>query len=250
MLFFSPRNNMWPIYWLLCLVLIVPLIDGADESTKSNVPLTAASATTSKVSRIFIDSLANDYLAVEKVLWSKIETQQLLVDRGQLMDEIYREHKRILEADFGQHATIWSLGLQRHAKLFNEILAINTNAQNIKGYIFDKENDKVLELVQNAHVQMEKSATEFYQLISDKSFWDNVILNVGELRGRLYAIGVSIMNVFVSGCQRSMHSEANNGQPKCQSADFRHTQRSVGTVTQKLYKHSVGLDDIESDRCR
>lgn len=179
MLFF-PSRNMWPIYSCLFFVLIVHRIDGVDESTKSVVPVAATPATSSKVSRIFIDSLANDYLAVEKALWMKIEKQQLLVERGQLLDEIYREHKRILEADFGQHATFWSLGLQRHAKLFNQILAINTNAQNIKKYIFDKENDKVLELVQNAHEQMEKSATEFYELISAKSFWDNVVLNVGE----------------------------------------------------------------------
>lgn len=178
MLFFSSRN-MWPIDSFLCFVLIVHRIEGADESIKSE--MATAPASTPKVSRIFIDNLANDYLAVEKALWSKIETQQLLVERGQLLDEIYREHKRILEADFGYHATIWSLGLQRNVRLFNGILAINTNAQNIKEYIFDKENDKVLELVQNAHEQMEKSATEFYQLISDKPFWDNVLLNVSEL---------------------------------------------------------------------
>lgn len=166
---------MWKIYSFLCFALIVYRIDGADESVV--VPATTV-ALPPKTMRIFIDTLADNYLTVEKTLWKKIEMQQLLVERGQLLDEIYREHKRILEADFGQHATIWSLGLQRHAKLFNEILAINTNAQNIKEYIFAKENENILELSQNAHEQMEKSATEFYQLISDKSFWENIVYNV------------------------------------------------------------------------
>lgn len=169
---------MWLIHSVLCFVLIVHRIDSANEK---EVPLASAAVITPKVARIHIDTLANDYLAVEKLLWSKIEMQKLLVDRGQLLDEIYREHKRILESEFGQHTTIWSLGLQKHAKLFNDILAINTNAQNIKEYIFAKENDKVLDLAQNAHEQMEKSATEFYQLISDKSFWDNVVYNVSKL---------------------------------------------------------------------
>lgn len=169
---------MWHIYSILCFVaVIVHRIDGADEVTKSETPL-AAAVITPKVSRIYIDTLADDYLAVEKVLWSKIEAQQLLVDRGQLLDEIYREHKRILEADFGQYATIWSLGLQRNAPLFNGILAMNANAQNFKEYIFAKENDKVLELAQNAHEQMEKSVTEFHHWIGDKSFWDGVIHDV------------------------------------------------------------------------
>lgn len=153
-----------------------PSASPSDKSLK--IPLAPVASTAPKVIRIYIDTLADNYLAIEKSLWTKIETQQLLVDRGQLLDEIYREHKRILEADFGQHSNIWSLGLQRHAKLFNDILAINTNAQNIKEYIFAKENDKVLELAQNAHEQMAKSATEFNQLISDKSFWDNIVYNV------------------------------------------------------------------------
>lgn len=176
--------KMWQIYLFLCVAIIaVYRIDGANESVKPEVPLAAAPTISAapKVMRIYIDTLANDYLAMEKMLWSKIETQQLLVERGILLDEIYREHKRILEANFGQHATIWSLGLQRHAKLFNEILAINTNARNIKEYIFAKENDKVLELAQNAHEQMENSAAEFYKLISDKSFWENIVYNVSEI---------------------------------------------------------------------
>lgn len=175
--FSQKSRTMWLIHSVLCFVLIVHRIDSA---TESGVPL-ASAAVTPKVARIHIDTLANDYLAIEKLLWSKIEMQKLLVDRGQLLDEIYREHKRILESEFGQHTTIWSLGLQKHAKLFNDILAINTNAQNIKEYIFAKENDKVLDLAQNAHEQMEKSATEFYQLISDKLFWDNVVYTVSKL---------------------------------------------------------------------
>lgn len=244
---------MWRIYSILSFVLCCA-VHGADDVTKSETPL-AAAAIAPKVSRIYIDTLADDYLAVERALWSKIEAQQLLVDRGQLLDEIYREHKRILEADFGQHATIWSLGLQRHAKLFNDILAINTNAQNIKEYIFAKENDKVLELAQNAHEQMEKSATEFHELISDKSFWDNVVYNVSTARvtweGRVVCVYVWLIQYrFVLGCQRQVYQEANNARTQCQSADIRHPHRSVGAVTQKLHQHSVVLHDIESDRCR
>lgn len=193
---FSSRN-MWQIYGFLCFVLIAPRIDATNEtSTTADTPL-ATVAATSKVSRIYVDILANDYLAIEKTLWTKIEKQQLLVERGQLLDEIYREHKRILEADFGQYATIWSLGLQRNVKLFNNILAINTNAQNVKEYIFGNENDKVLELAQNAHEQMENSATEFYQLINDKSFWENVVYNVSKL-GSCFMLRASILFEIVS----------------------------------------------------
>lgn len=216
---------MWQIYSFLCFALLAYRVDGANDTTQSVVPLATTAAATPKALRIFVDSLTNDYLAIEKTLWTKIEMQQLLVERGQLLDEIYREHKRILEADFGQHATIWSLGLQRHAKLINEILAINTNAQNIKEYIFAKENDKVLELAQNAHEQMETSATEFYQLISDKSFWDNIAYNVSKTGGGGGCGGVDertpALNSFISGGQRAtMRQEAGRGLAQRPSADL------------------------------
>lgn len=217
---------MWRIWLVLCFASAVHGIDGADESTKSEMPPVVDAVP--KVSRIYIDTLANEYIAVEKALWTKIETQQLLVDRGQLLDEIYREHKHIIGADFGQHATIWSLGLQRHAKIFNDILAINTNAQNIKEYIFAEENDKAVELAQNAHEQMEKTATEFYQLITDKSFWENIIYNVSDFASNTFFVfavtTVQILRtLFDSGGQRSMQ-EAHNGPAQCKSADFRCTQ--------------------------
>lgn len=171
---------MWRIYSFLSFALIVHGVHDAKGSPEVKLASVAGDVAP-KMLRIHIDTVANDYLAMEKALWTKIEQQQLLVERGQLLDEIYREHKRILEVNFGDHATIFSLGLQRNAKLFNEILAINANTANLKEYIFARENDKVLELVQNAHEQMERSATEFYQLISDKSLWDNIVDNVSEM---------------------------------------------------------------------
>lgn len=133
-----------------------------------------------KSHRVYIDSLTEKYLTIEKELWTKIDTKQLIVERGELLNEIYREHGNVFDEDFGSTNTIWTLGIQQHEKLIHNILAINSNAQNNKQYLLSKEYPKVIDLAKNAMEQMENTATDFYHMISEKSFWNNILFNVSD----------------------------------------------------------------------
>lgn len=131
-----------------------------------------------KSHQIHIDKLTEEYLVIEKELWKKISTQQILFDRGVFLNEIYREHNRTVFNDFGDSKSIWSLGIQKHQRLINTVLAVDTNAKNVKEYLAHAEYTKLMELAKNAVMQMEQSADELHSVISDKSFWGDILANV------------------------------------------------------------------------
>lgn len=132
-----------------------------------------------KLQQIHIDKLTGEYFSIEKELWKKISTQQILLDRGSFLNEIYREHNRTESNDFGETKTIWSLGIQKYQQLINTVLSIDTNARNIKEYLVHGEYTKLMDLAKNA--QMEKSFDDLHAIISDKSFWEDILANVREL---------------------------------------------------------------------
>lgn len=125
--------------------------------------------------QIRIDKLTSDYLASEKALWKKIDTQLILLDRGSLLNEIYHEHLRILNNDFGENRILWSLGIQKYERLINIVLSIDTNVKNVKDYLAKSEYVKLTDLAKNAAQQMQKSTDDLNGIIGQRSFWDNLV---------------------------------------------------------------------------
>lgn len=127
---------------------------------------------------ILIDKLTNEYIVQEKALWKKIDTQLILLDRGSLLNEIYREHSRILNNDFGDTKLLWSLGIQKYERLINTVLAIDTNIKNIKAYLMKAEYARLTDLAKNAASQMIQSADDLNTIIANKPFWTDLASNV------------------------------------------------------------------------
>lgn len=125
--------------------------------------------------QILIDKLTAEYLAVEKALWKKIDTQLILLDRGSLLSEIYHEHSRILSNDFGENRVLWSLGIQKYERLINIVLSIDTNVKNIKDYLIKSEYVKLVDLARNAGQQMQKSAADLDDIAAQRSFWNDLL---------------------------------------------------------------------------
>lgn len=125
--------------------------------------------------QILIDKLTNEYLASEKALWKKIDTQLILLDRGSLLNEIYHEHLRILNNDFGENRVLWNLGIQKYEKLINIVLSIDTNVKNIKDYLTKSQYAKLIDLVQNAAQQIQKSTDDLNAIIGQRSFWSELV---------------------------------------------------------------------------
>lgn len=125
--------------------------------------------------QILIDKLTNEYLTNEKALWKKIDTQLILLDRGSLLNEIYREHSRILNNDFGEHKVVWSLGIQKYEQLINTVLSIDTNVKNVKDYLTKAEYTKLADLAKNAATPMHQSLNNLHNIISQRSFWTDLV---------------------------------------------------------------------------
>lgn len=130
------------------------------------------------VQQIFTDKLTSEYLGNEKNLWKKIDTQQILIDRGQLFNEIYREHNKTVNNDFGDTKTIWSLGIQKNQRLINTVLAIDTNYKNVRHYLTNAEYVKLVDLAKSATTQMEKSMDDLFEAINEKTFWTDILSDV------------------------------------------------------------------------
>lgn len=130
---------------------------------------------------ILIDKITSEYIVQEKALWKKIDTQLILLDRGSLLNEIYREHSRILNNDFGETKLIWSLGIQKYEKLINTVLAIDTNIKNIKAYLMKAEYARLMDLAKNAAPQMLQSADDLSTIIGNASFWADIVSSVNNI---------------------------------------------------------------------
>lgn len=130
------------------------------------------------VHQIHIDKLTSDYVELETDLWKKINTQQILIDRGNLLNEIYRQHNRTVNDNLGDSQLIWSLGIQKNQRLVSTTVAIDTNAKNVQHYLTNAEYPKLVDLATSATSNLEKLLEDFFEAISDREFWNDILSNV------------------------------------------------------------------------
>lgn len=130
------------------------------------------------VHQIQIDKLASDYLELELDLWKKINTQQIFINRGNLLHEIYRQHNRTVNDDLDDSQLIWILGIQKNQRLVSKTVAIDTNFKNVRHYLTNAEYPKLVDLATSATANSEKLLEDFFEAISDKEFWDDILSNV------------------------------------------------------------------------
>lgn len=128
--------------------------------------------------KIHIDKLTSAYIASEKAIWKKIDTQLILIDRGSLLNEIYHEHDQFLRNDFGDDRALWNLGIQNYESLINTVLSINTNTKNIQDYLNKADYAKLGDLAKNAAGQMLQAASSLNATIGSLSFWNDLTTKV------------------------------------------------------------------------
>lgn len=125
--------------------------------------------------QILIDKLTSEYIQTEKTLWKKIDTQQILLDRGSLLNEIYREHSNILNNNLDGNKVLYSLGNPKYQQLLNIISSIDINTNNIKQHLARAEFTKLLDLAKNAAIQIQQSSDGLNAIIGHRSFWSDLI---------------------------------------------------------------------------
>lgn len=145
---------------------------------------------------ILIDKLTSQYIVQERALWKKVDTQLILLDRGSLLNEIYREHSRILNNDFGESKLLWSLGIQKYERLINTVLSIDTNIKNIKAYLMKAEYARLTDLAKNAALQMLQSAVDLNGIIGNNAFWADLVMNVTNIFLLLGTYNIKITTDF------------------------------------------------------
>lgn len=148
------------------------------------------------VQQIHVDKLTGDYLVLEKDLWKKINTQQILIDRGNLFNEIYRQHNRTVNDDFGDSQLIWGLGIQKNQRLISTTVAIDTNFKNVRHYLTNAEYPKLVDLATSVTIDLEKLLEDFFEAISDKEFWNDILSNVNICE--IYCIHCFVFGTFIS----------------------------------------------------
>lgn len=130
--------------------------------------------------KVHIDQITSEYLKTEKDLWKKIDTQQILVDRGILLGEIYREHKRILNDNFGDTTIISGFDGNRFQQLINIITSIDSNTNNIKKFLSNAEYGKLTELMKISITSFEKLTEDIFRVLDDKTYWNDILMNVNK----------------------------------------------------------------------
>lgn len=128
--------------------------------------------------QVHIDKLTSAYIASEKAIWKKINTQLILIDRGSLLNELYHEHAQFLRNDFGDSRVLWNLRIQKYEPLINTVLSINTNAKSIQDYLTKAEYAKLADLAKNAAGQMLQAANDLNATIGSLSFWNDLARSV------------------------------------------------------------------------
>lgn len=128
--------------------------------------------------QIQIDKLATEYVALEKALWKKIDTQLILIDRGSLLNDIYRGHAEFLRHDFGDSRVFRNSGIQKYEPLINTMSSIDTNVKNIRDYLSKAEYTKLADLAKSAATQMQQVANDLNTTIGSSSFWTDLAASV------------------------------------------------------------------------
>lgn len=130
--------------------------------------------------KVHIDKITTEYLKTEKDLWKKIDTQQILVDRGILLGEIYREHKRILSDNFGDAKIINGFNGNKFQQLINIITSIDSNTNNVKTFLSNAEYGKLTELMKSSITPFEKLTENIFRVLDDKTYWNDILINVNK----------------------------------------------------------------------
>lgn len=138
--------------------------------------------------QIQIDKFTTEYIALEKGLWKKIDTQLILIDRGSLLNEIYHKHAEFLRRDFGDTRLISDLGIQKYERLMCTVSSIDTNVKNIRDYLSKAEYAKMADLAKNAAGEMQQAANDLNTTIGSGSFWNDLITSVCNLIDVTYRI--------------------------------------------------------------
>lgn len=129
--------------------------------------------------KIPVDRVTIDYLQAELNLWQKIDVQQILIDRGNLLNEIYREHNRTLQNDIADAKTIISLSDNgKFRQLFDTVRAIETHTANVKESLEKGDNARVARLLKHSMTEIEQLSETILQAVNDNSFWMNILTNV------------------------------------------------------------------------
>lgn len=149
--------------------------------------------------QIQIDKLTSEYIATEKQLWKKIDTQLILIDRGSLLNEIYHEHNQFLRNNFGDSRVLWNLSIQKYEPLINTVLSIDTNAKNIQDYLAKAEYAKLADLAKSNAAQMQQAADHLNATIGRSAFWNDLISSVCNLLYYFFVI-VYLKRHFILNC--------------------------------------------------
>lgn len=131
-------------------------------------------------SKVPIDQFAADYLKRERSLWQNIDVQQILIDRGNLLNEVYCEHNRTLHKHIAT-ATIISLLSLEHGKyrqLLDTVRSIESHTATISESLAKGDYARVARLLKNSMAEIERLPETILNAIGDISFWTEIMNNV------------------------------------------------------------------------
>lgn len=129
--------------------------------------------------KVPIDIFTVDYLKAERNLWQKIDVQQILIDRGNLLNEIYREHNRTLHNDIGNANTIISLSDNgKFRPTINTVRSIESHTGNVKEALAKGDYARAARLLKNSMAEIERLTDTMLQTVGDNSFWMEILTNV------------------------------------------------------------------------
>lgn len=129
--------------------------------------------------KVAVDQLTADYLRSERSLWQHIDVQQILVDRGNLLGEIYREHNRTLHKGIGAAATI--VRLSEPAKfrpLLDAVRATESHSAAVTEALAKGDNARVARLLRNSMAEIERLPETVARTVGDTAFWTEAMSNV------------------------------------------------------------------------
>lgn len=129
--------------------------------------------------KVAVDQWTADYLRTERSLWQHIDVQQILVDRGNLLGEIYREHNRTLHKGIGAAATIVRLSdPAKFRPLLDAVRSIESHTVAVSEALAKGDNARVARLLKNSMAEIEQLPETVLRRIGDTAFWTEAMSNV------------------------------------------------------------------------
>lgn len=133
--------------------------------------------------RVYLDTLANNYTAIEENLWSKINGKKFPLN--DILQDIYEEHYRILGTSFNETGTIWALGIREYKDVIDKILSINSTTFNAYNYLENESYDLLKSLSNNTIKDMQMNSDYLYRKAIDKTFWNRILTKVKSLLNQI-----------------------------------------------------------------